>query len=142
MALIARRYDAAGNLVPDGTRIALTGRPWYRRSDGGYPNGSVGGIFIEGTLTPNDGDFRTFTVTNGRVDATYSAETIPALSPNDPRSAVIAALVASSTNSNRVTVTPWSFGEGKHSFRRLVLEQDGTQDGPDTLEYGPMMDCA
>ncbi len=42
----------------------------------------------------------------------------------------------------RVTVTPWAFGEGKHSFRRLVLEQDGTQDGPDTLEYGPMMDCA
>ena len=41
----------------------------------------------------------------------------------------------------RVTVTPWAFGEGKHSFRRLVLEQDGTQDGPDTLEYGPMMDC-
>ncbi len=41
----------------------------------------------------------------------------------------------------RVTVTPWAFGEGKHSFRRLVLAQDGTQDGPDTLEYGPMMDC-
>ena len=102
--------DAAGNLVPDGTRIALTGRPWYRRSDGGYPNGSVGGIFIDGTFTPNDGDFRTFTVTNGRVDATYSAETIAALSPNDPRSAVIAALVASSINSNRLTVTPFAEG--------------------------------
>lgn len=41
----------------------------------------------------------------------------------------------------RPKVTPWAFGEGKYTVRRLVLEQDGTRDGPDTLEYGPMMDC-
>lgn len=41
----------------------------------------------------------------------------------------------------RLTVQPWAFGEGKYSYRRVVLEQDGTQEGPDLLEYGPMMDC-
>lgn len=102
--------DAAGNLVPDGTRIALTGRPWYRRADGGYSNGSAGGIFLDGVTTPNDGDFRTYTVTNGRVDATYSAESIGALSPNDPRSAVISAVVASANTASRTTQTPFAEG--------------------------------
>jgi hypothetical protein len=101
--------DALGNRVPDGTRIALTAATWYRRSDGGYPNGSAGGGFLDGTPVPNDGNFVVYTVANGRVDATYSAETIAPLNANDMRSAIIAAVAASPAD-NRVTSRP--FGEG------------------------------
>ena len=103
--------DALGNLVPDGTRIALTARPWYRASDGGYSNNSAGGIFIDGVATPNDGDFRTYTVQNGRVDATYSAESVALLSPTQPNTAVIAAVAAASANNNRLVNRP--FDEGR-----------------------------
>jgi hypothetical protein len=101
--------DALGNRVPDGTRIALTATVWYRRSDGGYGNNSAGGTFLDGTQAGNDASFFVYTVTNGRVDATYSAETIAPLNANDVRSAMIAA-VAASTENNRVTSRP--FGEG------------------------------
>ncbi len=106
---ISNLRDALGNIVPDGTRIALTAENWYRRSDGGCCNGSAGGLFLNGETTPNDYGFRTFTVANGRVDATYSAENVALLSPNDSRSAVIAAVVANSAAS-RVTVTPFAEG--------------------------------
>jgi hypothetical protein len=64
--------DAVGNLVPDGTRIALTADPWYNR-DGSYHNGSAGGSFTGGTGTPNDGRFRTFVVTGGQIAFTFNA---------------------------------------------------------------------
>lgn len=103
--------DALGNLVPDGTRIALTARTWYRASDGGYHNSSAGGVFIDGVATPNDGDFRTYTVENGRVDATYSAETISPLGATQGGTAVIAAVAASYANNNRLVERP--FDEGR-----------------------------
>lgn len=102
--------DALGNIVPDGTRIALTAQAWYRRDDGGFHNGSAGGTFIDGVGTPNDSRFRTFTVANGRVDATYSAETIAPLAVTDPRSAVIAAVPASASNDNRLVDRPFAEG--------------------------------
>ena len=60
--------------VPDGTKVAITAVLWYRVSDGGYHNGSAGGTMLGGEATPNDGNFRTYTVTNGQVTATYSSE--------------------------------------------------------------------
>jgi hypothetical protein len=102
--------DALGNTVPDGTRIALTADPWYRRDDGGWNNESVGGTFLDGVATPNDGRFKTYTVQNGRVDATYSAETIAPLAVTNPRSSVIAVLVASPLNNNRLTDRPFAEG--------------------------------
>ena len=106
---ITNLRDALGNLVPDGTNIALTAVNWYRRGDGGCCNNSAGGVFIDGVATPNDGNFRTYTVANGRVDATYSAENVTLLSPTDIRSAVIAA-TAANTAGSRVTQTPFAEG--------------------------------
>jgi hypothetical protein len=101
--------DALGHVVPDGTHIALTANHWYRKSDGGYPNNSAGGTFLDGTTASNDGGFFVYTVANGRVDATYSAETIPPLGASDVRSATIAAVVASSSG-DRVTQRPFAEG--------------------------------
>lgn len=112
--------DALGNFVPDGTRIALTAENWFRRSDGGCCNNSAGGLFLDGVATPNDGRFRTYTVTNGRVDATYSAESVPLLTPGDVRSVVIAATVANTANS-RATQTP--FAEGAVAVSSVVAAQ-------------------
>jgi hypothetical protein len=102
--------DALGSVVPDGTRIALTADPWYRRDDGGWNNGSVGGTFLDGVATPNDAQFKTYTVQNGRVDATFSAETIAPLPVTNPRSSVIAVVVASPLNNNRLQNRPFAEG--------------------------------
>jgi hypothetical protein len=102
--------DALGNVVPDGTRIALTATAWYRRIDGGYHNGSVGGIFLDGVTTPNDGNFKTYTVQSGRVDATYSAESITPLAVTNPQTAVIAAVVASPNTNDRLVNRPFAEG--------------------------------
>lgn len=114
---ITNLRDALGNVLPDGTRVALSASPWYRRSDGGYSNNSAGGRFLDGAPTPNDGNFRTYTVSNGRIDATYAADTVPPFGPNESRSAVIAAVVANAADS-RVTVTP--FAEGSVALSSAV----------------------
>lgn len=105
---ITNLRDALGNLVPDGTTISLTAVNWYR-PDGNFGNGSAGGTFLDGIPAPNDGSFRSFTVANGRVDATYSAENVPAFAPNDFRSAVVAVTVANAGGS-RTTVVPFAQG--------------------------------
>ncbi len=102
--------DALGNLVPDGTRLSLTARPWYRASDGHYSNGSIGGSFLDGVDTPNDGDFRTYTVSGGRVDATFSAESISPLDATGTGAAVIAAVVASPATNHRLVTRPFAEG--------------------------------
>ncbi len=102
--------DALGSTVPDGTRIALTADAWYRRDDGGWNNGSVGGTFLDGVATPNDSRFKTYTVQNGRVDATYSAETIAPLAVTNPRSSVIAVVVASPINNHKLMDRPFAEG--------------------------------
>ena len=102
--------DALGNLVPDGTRVALTAQRWYRASDGGYHNNSAGGVMIDGIVTPNDGDFRTYTLQNGRIDATYSAESVALLSPTDGKTAVISAVAASAASNSRLVTRPFAEG--------------------------------
>ncbi|BCS34833.1 hypothetical protein TBR22_A40590 [Luteitalea sp. TBR-22] len=101
--------DALGNFVPDGTRVALTARPWYRRSDGGYSNGSSGGLLLGGLTAPNDLDFQVYSTIGAALEATYSAESVPLLAATDVRTAVIAATVASATNA-RVTIRPFAEG--------------------------------
>ena len=64
--------DNYGNTVTDGTRIAITSTAWYRRHDGGWNNGSPGGVVSGGVPTPNDGRFRTYTLIGGAAQATYS----------------------------------------------------------------------
>lgn len=111
IAIVATNIrDALGNLVPDGTRVALTADLWYRRSDGGYPNGSAGGTFLDGVATPNDGRFRTYTVVGGRVDATYSAETVAPLAVTESRSVVVALVAASPLNDRRLIDRPFAEG--------------------------------
>ena len=66
--------DAAGNLVPDGTRVALTAGAWYNR-DGSWHNRSAGGSIGGGVSTPNNGSMRTLTVTGGQVTFTFTAPT-------------------------------------------------------------------
>ena len=58
--------------APDGTKFAATAVTWYRATDGGWHNGSAGGSIVDGVPTPNDGRFRTFTVSGGEVAVTYS----------------------------------------------------------------------
>lgn len=100
--------DALGNTVPDGTPIALTARPWYRRSDGGYSNGSAGGILIDG-VSATDADFRVFTIENGAVAATFSAETVALHGSTSVSTSVISAVSANSAN---VRLTDRPFAEG------------------------------
>jgi len=100
--------DALGNPVPDGTRVALTADAWYRVADGGWHNGSAGGVFVDGAPTPNDGRFRTYVVTNGRVEATYSPTGV-AVGATDVRTTVFSVVVAG-TDDNRVTTRPFASG--------------------------------
>jgi hypothetical protein len=64
--------DSVGNLVPDGTKVVVSAVYWYN-PDGSYPNGSAGGTITGGVSTPNDGSWRTFTVTGGQVTFTFTA---------------------------------------------------------------------
>jgi hypothetical protein len=106
--VISSILDALGNPVPDGTKIALTANAWYRVSDGGWHNGSAGGAFIDGVSTPNDGRFRTYTVVNGRIEATYSPNGL-SLGATDVRTAIFSAVVADASDSR---VTDWPFASG------------------------------
>jgi hypothetical protein len=101
--------DALGNAVPDGTQIALTARPWYRRSDNGYPNGSAGGLILDGIPATNDGDFRVFTIEGGVVDATYSAESVSLHGSTNVSTVVVNATSANPANA-RTTSRPFAEG--------------------------------
>ncbi len=90
--------DALGNLVPDGTTIAVTAIEWYRRSDGGYSNGSAGGLVLEGEPAANNGHFKLLSTSGAAARFTYSAESVPPITSAVVRAAVIAAVAADSTN--------------------------------------------
>jgi hypothetical protein len=93
--------DAAGNLVPDGTRLAVTAARWYNR-DGSYHNGSAGGSIGGGVATPNDGNFRTLTVSGGQVTFTFNA---PAAANVTSVISVLSADGVSNRNANRPFAT-------------------------------------
>jgi hypothetical protein len=67
--------DAAGNLVPDGTQVAVTAA-----NDGSIVGGgccyvtSAGGVIIGGTPAPFGSQYSLFTVANGQIVLQYSAQ--------------------------------------------------------------------
>jgi hypothetical protein len=105
--VISNLRDAFGNVVPDGTRVGLLAKNWYRLSDGGCCNGSVGGAFIDGDTTA-DAETRGYTVTGGRVVATYSPRGV-ALSVGDVRNAIFSALILK-PDSSFVATRPFATG--------------------------------
>lgn len=58
--------DSNGNLVPDGTRLALTAAPIFSPT-------SAGGVIVNGAASPADGRVKIFTTAGGQVSATYQA---------------------------------------------------------------------
>jgi hypothetical protein len=67
--------DAVGNLVPDGTQVAVTAI-----NDGSVVGGgccyaaSAGGVIIGGTPAPFNSQYSLFTVTNGQIVLQYSSQ--------------------------------------------------------------------
>jgi len=60
--------DTAGGTVPDGARIAASvADTGFTQPDGTGGIRSFGGTIVNGEPTPNDGRFRTFTVSGGRI---------------------------------------------------------------------------
>ena len=96
---LANIRDALGNLVPDGTRLALTARRWYNR-DGSYHNGSAGGALPDGASVPNDGDFRAYVVAGGAITFAFTAPTTANVT------SVIAVTAADGAN-NRLNIRPF-----------------------------------
>jgi hypothetical protein len=92
--------DHTGAIVPDGTRIAVTSINWYRASDGGCCNGSNPGT-LPGTVTPNDGSFRTLTVTGGSVTFNFTA-------PGTNNVTSVISAVSAGPTGNRVGQTPFA----------------------------------
>lgn len=61
-----------GVLVPDGTKVAVTAAPAYRKS-------SAGGTILGGMTSPVDPRFQIFTVMGGQVTVTYQSVSRPDL---------------------------------------------------------------
>ncbi|MEA2464338.1 MAG: large repetitive protein, partial [Acidobacteriota bacterium] len=78
--------DIHGNIVPDGSRIALTATAWASRNPRNAPIGSAGGAIVDGETAANNANFKVFTIQGGRVVATYSSAPV---SPN-PRTGTFA----------------------------------------------------
>ncbi len=70
---ITNLNDSQGRPVPDGTKVALTAAN-TNRTDGYCCNGSFGGSLADGQAVPNDTRFRSYVVTGGQTQATFSAE--------------------------------------------------------------------
>lgn len=139
--------DALGIPVPDGTRVALTAQNWYRLSDGGCCNSSAGGRFLDGDES-GDPNFRYYTVTNGRVDATYTADTVGYLSAGESRTAVLSLLLANVSSNSWPSSSPIGIGAltvssalgGEISATPPTLLAD-TQDRRSTIRVTNLVDA-
>lgn len=65
--------DAAGNLVPDGTQVAVSAAGYVSIVGGNWVL-SAGGAIIGGTPSPSNSNFSLFTITNGQVVLQYSSQ--------------------------------------------------------------------
>ena len=79
--------DIEGTLIPDGVRIAVSAANMAAKNPGGVAFTSAGGIITDGEVSPNNPKFKVFTISGGRVQATYSSE------PITPRGTTGAAVV-------------------------------------------------
>lgn len=68
--------DVEGTLVPDGAKVALSAADMATKDPRGNPIRSAGGVFTDGEPAANNSKFRVYTVSGGRVVATYNTETI------------------------------------------------------------------
>jgi len=67
--------DASGNIVPDGTQVAVTAQSGVTIIGGGCCFAqSAGGVIVDGTPAAFNSQFKLFTVTNGQIVVTYSAQ--------------------------------------------------------------------
>lgn len=63
--------DSAGNMVPDGTAVAVTAGS-YIALNGCCWVVSAGGTIVDGNPSPSGGNYKVFTTVNGSVTVTYS----------------------------------------------------------------------
>jgi len=73
-------HDARGNLVPDGTAIAVSAASSATFA-GCCFIGSAGGSIIDGIVSPSDSRFHYFTLASNAAAATYTVDGVAALSP-------------------------------------------------------------
>jgi|GEM_PF-1369078 len=74
--LVTNIRDTSGNLVPDGSKIAVTPQAHcFRDPDTNGCVGSVGGVVTNGAATPEGFGFKIFTVSAGQISVDYQAPT-------------------------------------------------------------------
>ncbi len=123
--------DSSGRAVPDGTKLALTAANWFNL-DGGCCNDSVGGGFTDGTTAANDGRFKVFTLTGGKVVATYTDAGL-LRDTGQVSAAIVSVLPADGTNNKigdrplaRTTVTLAGMGSATVNAPATVLPSSST----------------
>jgi hypothetical protein len=66
--------DSAGNLVPDGTLVAVATANCAARFSNGFCVGSTGGSLLDGMpSSPNNGNFHVYSVVKGGITVSYSS---------------------------------------------------------------------
>jgi hypothetical protein len=93
--------DSGGNLVPDGTVVAVTTVANQLIDPTGNYVQSTGGSIVNGTASPSHSLFKNFSVHNGSITVTYSAASA---SVGIARIAVAPALSTGSLNGNRTLI--------------------------------------
>jgi len=68
--------DINGTLVPDGSNIALTVANRASNNGFGDPIPSAGGSITDGSLAPNNANFKVYTIQGGQVVATYTGQPV------------------------------------------------------------------
>jgi len=68
--------DIEGQLVPDGTKIAVSAASGASKNPLGDAIASAGGNIVDGVAAPNNSAFKVFTISGGQVTATYSTGSV------------------------------------------------------------------
>jgi hypothetical protein len=93
--------DSGGNIVPDGTVVAVTTIVNQLIDQTGNYVQSTGGSIVNGTASPSSSLFKNFSVHNGSITVTYSAASA---SVGTARIAVAPALSTGTLNGNRTLI--------------------------------------
>jgi hypothetical protein len=65
--------DSAGNLVPDGTLVAVSSVNCAALFPSGFCVSSSGGSILDGTVSPTNGNFHVYSVVKGGITVSYSS---------------------------------------------------------------------
>jgi hypothetical protein len=82
--------DAAGNVVPDGTPVAVTAQNAVTHTSGNY-NFSAGGTIANGNVSPSAPYWKWFTVQGGSISVEYSTQGVTAGLPAVTRLQIVPA---------------------------------------------------